>query len=893
MAGMLRCGRIARERRFRFSPGDGKKNHCGGFVVVNPTRHASPAQGGAVVALIAGLATTCLLAVVLFVVAGWYREHLWLVWDAWGLRFFYLATALLAVLPGLFVWLLVDRQQRLQTVLLQKKTEIKSTRSDLDRTHRALRALSAVNHELIRATDQDTLLGRICQALVEQSGYSLVWVGLAEPGPDKRVRVAARAGDDAAWLDALGVRYDGSPQGRGPTGTAIREGRMALEASFEEAVFFRDWPDRPAALAAYVCGISFPLRLGERVIGALTIYERQRRDFGQDEIAFLTQMADDISYGLRFLHLGAVRARAGTLLRQALRISAAMTRTSRKLVAGAADLPQMAALVLGQALRLSGSACGAVGLVAKRTGRLDWLAVAETAGTMRPGRLEECDLYSDDAGAFAGPFASTLNAGRALCHNEPVSLEGCGPRARSLQFVQRFLSIPLRDPDHGMAGLVLLADAATPYADRDVRAVQRLAVLFDMGRARRTAEEELVVARRRAEAASEAKTQFLANISHELRTPINGILGMVQLAVLEGAADRDAEYWQTVRDSTDRLVAIVDNLIELANVESGSLSPTLREFSLRRMLESLQSAFSIRAGLAGLTLGIDIDPDLPDQLLSDPFRLRQILSNLLDNAIRFTPTGGISIRAGRFDPVPGGSPRRVFVGGDFSGISLVFTVADTGIGIAQDKQAAIFESFTLAEDCLTKRFGGTGMGLSIAKRLAELLGGSIWVESQPGFGSTFYLSVPMWPVKPAGQETIVPAGLAQLPPLRFLVVEDEAVNRLALSRGLRKLGHEVTEAVNGEDALRRLSMERVDVVIMDIQMPVMDGLAAVTHIRNGEVPGTNRRLPVVALTAYAMEGDRKRFLDAGMDEFVTKPCDMEQLLRAVAKVAGTKQTTIV
>jgi len=855
------------------------------------TVRASPPNRtpGGIIAVVAGLATTGALVGVVLLAANWYRQHLWLVWDAWGLRFFYFSLIFLTVLPGVLVGVLVGRKNRLRTALDCRDSEIETARSELARTNRALMALSAVNHELIRATDRDRLLERICQVMVDKSGYSLVWVGIPESGPAKRVRVAARAGEDASWLESLGIRLDRAPQMHGPTGTAIREGRMAFMPRLQEEPWIREWPDLPPQFARYTSAISFPMRIDDgRTVGALTIYERQQRDFGQEEIALLAQTAEDISHGLRFLRLSQSRERTTRLLRQALRASSAMSRTALELVGGDVDLREMASRVLRQALWLTGSPFGALAMVSRPTGRLDWLALTGPDGSIATRRPGDYGLYPKDDGRFAGPIAPTLDEGRPLLHNAPANFDGfelCEPGRGQ---VARFLSVPLQGTEHGPGGLLLLADAPAPYTDHDVRAVTRLAVLFDMAAARRRVEEELVIARRRAEAASEAKTQFLANVSHELRTPINGILGMAQLAILEGVDQREGEYWQTVRDSTDRLVEIVDNLLELANVESGSLSPQLREFSLRRVLDSLKKAFSVRAGLAGLTLALDVARGLPDKLLGAPFRLRQILANLIDNATRFTQAGGISIRAGRFEPGGAGGPRRVFVADDFNGLSIVFSVADTGIGIPLDKQASIFESFTLAEDYLTKRFGGTGMGLSIAKRLAELLGGSIWVESQPGQGSTFYLTVPFWPVADKGETPGAASGPVQLPTLRFLVVEDEAINRLALARGLRKLGHDVIEAGNGEDALRRLSMERVDVVIMDVQMPVMDGLTAVAHIRNGEVPGTNRRLPVVALTAYALEGDRQRFLEAGMDEFVTKPCDMDHLLRTVAKVLGVK-----
>ena len=713
---------------------------------------------------------------------------------------------------------------------------------------------------------------------------------MIEPGPDKLVRVAARAGENAAFLESLGVRYDDSPQGQGPTGTAIREGRMVVVPNAKMHALFAIWPDRPKAMDWIASTVSLPLKVDARVVGALTMYEPAARDYGPEELNLLNQMADDVSYGLRFLRTGRERDRTGQLLRQALRVSSAMARTARDLVAQDADVPQMAGLVLHQAVALTASAWGGVGLIAKRTGRLDWVATQTREGSPCTNGSEVPEFYPDNDGRYQGPLAPVLNEGTSIYRNEAVSLEGYSPCPAAGAGVGRLLAVPLRARDHAVAGVILLADGEQPYSDRDVRSTRRLAVLLDIGTARRRAEEELVLARRQTEAASESKNQFLANISQELRTPINGILGMTQLAELEGVAARDAEYWTTVREATERLAEIVDNLLELANVETGSLSPLLREFSLRRILESLRGAFSVRAGLAGLALTMEIDPDVPDRLMGDPFRLRQILTNLIDNAIRFTPTGSITLRVKPYDLPAESTPRRIFVAKNFQGVNLLFTVIDTGIGIPQDRQEAIFESFTLVENYLTKRFGGMGMGLSIAKRLAELLGGSIWVESRPGFGSTFFLSMPFWPVDQPTEQPVVATEPMILSPLRFLVVEDEAINRLALARGLRKLGHEVLEAGNGEEALRRLSTEQVDVVIMDIQMPVMDGLTAVGHIRSGEVPGVDRRLPVVALTAYALEGDRQRFLNAGMDEFVTKPCDMDQILRSVAKVLPLRQT---
>ncbi|WP_428565579.1 MAG: response regulator [Solidesulfovibrio sp. DCME] len=804
---------------------------------------------------------------------------------AWGLA---AIGAGLAALAAALAGFAVDRHLRLRLALRQRDAEVGAARADLLRSNRALTALGAINHELIHAVDRDAFLTSVCEVLVHRAGYDLVWVGMVDPAGGGRVRVAARAGEDAEWLDSLDIRCDGGARAQGPAGTAMREGHLVYVPRFQDEAFFRNWPDRPAAFSRYVSAIALPLRLGGRVVGALTIYERREREFGGEEVALLGQMAADVAHGLHVLRLSASRARAAVLMRQAFRVSTAMAATARALVSGDLDMAGMSGLVLSRAMELTGSSLGTLGLVDRRTGRVDWLVTIGPQGVIPADPAHIRELYPDVAGRFSGAFAPVLNDGLALRHNGQATLDDVCPCFPNMGRVTRFLAVPLRRREGKTGGILLLAEAGEPYLERDLRSTQRLATLLEMGAARLAVEQELDAARRRAEAASQAKTQFLANISHELRTPINGILGMAQLAILEGASGREGEYWQTVRESTDRLVDIVDNLLELASVESGSLSPMLREFSLRRLLDSLRGTYSVRAGLAGLSLECDIDAALPDRLLGDPFRLRQILAHLLDNAIRFTPTGGVTLRARLVDAREAVEARQVYISREFGGLCLAFAVLDTGIGIPKDKQADIFESFALAEECLTKRFGGTGMGLSIASRLAELLGGTIRVESRPGFGSTFSLTIPLWPVADRQAEEGASSAPTTLSPLRILVVEDEAVNRLALARSLRKLGHEVTEADNGEEALRKLSLDRVDVVIMDIQMPVMDGLTAVSHIRNGEVPGVNRRLPVVALTAYALEGDRKRFLAAGMDEFVTKPCDMDQLLRAVAKVVGVR-----
>ncbi|MHC1787973.1 ATP-binding protein [Solidesulfovibrio sp.] len=384
--------------------------------------------------------------------------------------------------------------------------------------------------------------------------------------------------------------------------------------------------------------------------------------------------------------------------------------------------------------------------------------------------------------------------------------------------------------------------------------------------------------------ASQAKSQFLANITHELRTPLNGIIGATQLAVPVGAVADQEELWQIVADSGNRLLAIVNNVLELADIDAAALEPALTACSMRELLASLGRSYAIRAKIKNVGFVTHLDPRIPERLVGDVFRLRQILSNLVDNALKCTHCGEIQVRVKRI------TSARVCFAPQYS--TLLFMVRDTGIGIDKAHQGRIFENFELAEHYLTKRVSGAGLGLSIAKHLVEMLGGQIWVKSAPGRGSTFYFTVPFaLPEYACLDDAVVyQRGNSAYVPKEYtvLLVEDERINRLTTGRTLSRLGYNVLEAVNGQEALGVLSREQVDAVLMDIQMPVMDGIECTHHIRNGEVPGLSKRIPVVALTAYASERDRERFLRLGMNDYLAKPHTIEQLAEVLeANLKGT------
>ncbi|QLG89767.1 response regulator [Chitinibacter bivalviorum] len=369
---------------------------------------------------------------------------------------------------------------------------------------------------------------------------------------------------------------------------------------------------------------------------------------------------------------------------------------------------------------------------------------------------------------------------------------------------------------------------------------------------------ELEKARNIAEAASRAKSEFIANVSHEIRTPMNGIVGMTHMLAQSPLNENQRQELAVIQSSSSLLLALVNDVLDLSKIEAGKIESNITSFNLSELLLNTVKMFAVSAKEKGITLSLEPPAATPIYVAGDFLRLQQVLVNLIGNAIKFTKQGQVTVNCRHEDN------------------HYFFSVSDSGIGISADHLSHIFDAFVQADGSSSRQFGGTGLGLTISQKIVKHLGGELQVSSEAGKGATFSFAIPLQPALEADDQ--VEINHATLKPLSILLVEDNPTNRLVASKILEVAGHQVYTAENGAQAVAMVQAQGFDVILMDVQMPVMDGLEAARQIRLQE---HHHRTPIIALTANALEGDRQACFAAGMDDFITKPVRPEQLHAAI------------